>query len=185
MIICIIYIYIYDYNYISGCEFQTGFVFRLQSCCFHRMTPDSYMASNWKFVPGWSTQNSAREIWFWGSKWIRPIPSPESWYINLPKRISDNYQWFLQDFNIFHISWGFKKIPRWFPMAMWQFHAANSEAEGSSFHVVAQGETNSFATIIPASHAGGDHFRCCFDRGVSRWKETSPKKQDVDILDML
>lgn len=27
-------------------------------------------------------------------------------------------------------------------------------AEGSSFHVVAQGETNSFATIIPASHAG-------------------------------
>ena len=80
---------------------------------------------------------------------------------------------------------GSKKIPRWFPMAMWQFHAANSEAEGSSFHVVAQGETNSFATIIPASHAGGDHFRCCFDGDVSRCKETSPKKQDVDILDML
>ena len=97
------YVHIYIlllYYYISGCEFQTGFVFRLQSCCFHRMTPDSYMASNWKLVPGWSTQNSAREIWFWGSKWIRPIPSPESEYINLPKRISDNYPWFLQDFII-------------------------------------------------------------------------------------
>lgn len=70
-------------------------------------------------------------------------------------------------------------------MAMWQFHAVDSEAEGSSFHVVAQGETNSFATIIPPSHTGGDHFRCCFDGGVSRCKEISPKKQDVDILDML
>ena len=41
--------------------------------------------------------------------------------------------------------------------------SAESEAEGSSFHVAAQGETNSFATIIPPSHSGADHLWCFFE----------------------
>lgn len=122
----------------------------------------THVASKWKLVPGWGIQNSALEIWCWTPLKVHQTnPIPRILIVNLPKRILDTLMISPGIHNISHPGGSKKIIPKWFPVASGGFLPKKSpEAEGSSFHVVAQGETNSFATIIPNSHTGGDHFWC-------------------------